>query len=68
MINTVIFHMDLFQNREIQQLAYITDFIIVNIDKLKIVLKSVIFQERNIPDIVMGQVKDTKIRWKNGES
>lgn len=68
MINTVIFHMDLFQNREIQQLAYITDFIIVNIDKLKIMLKSVIFQERNIPDIVMGQVKDTKIRWKNGES
>ena len=68
MINTVIFHMDLFQNREIQQLAYITDFIIVNVDKLKIMLKSVIFQERNIPDIVMGQVKDTKIRWKNGES
>ena len=31
-------------------------------------LKSVIFQERNISDIVMGQVKDTKIRWKNGES
>ena len=46
MINTVIFNMDLLQHGKIQQFANVRNFVIIDIDKLKIMLQCVIFQER----------------------